>query len=319
MVLILAHGNMLYLVRLLSFTAWLTAMLVSASNQVSVLTSPVLYLLPPTLPTSPMRHFRGQSGLTMLTFGMLCLGCLCAAAGPPVVLQHGGKISPRWWGFQIKHLAAQGYPIIAIDTRAHGRSGDDPQVPLSYDLLANDTVALLTYLKVPRAAVVGWSDGANTALSLAMHHGDKIDRAFVFGANYRPDQLNITGLLGIPFLNDLQERMKNEYEALSPTPSNFLAFKTKVDAMQAVFPDWDGTSFAQIETLSEPSRCANYLDRRWRLGGNRPTLGCWGDEGYDLGFEPRAPSPCWTFWASARSGDVQCSSGSMARGRSSVI
>ena len=167
------------------------------------------------------------------------------AGGPPARRQD----QLPGWGQQINHLEKNGHPVIAIDTRAHGHSNDDPAVPLSYDLFADDAAALLAHLKVPRASFVGWPDGANTALSLAMRYGEKVDRAFMFGANYQPDQLNITGLLGMPFLNDLQGRMRSEYQALSPTPANFDAFAAKVNAMQAVFPAWDGASFGKIETL----------------------------------------------------------------------
>lgn len=169
----------------------------------------------------------------------------------PVVFLHGGKINSNWWGLQIKRVADKGYPVIALDTRAHGRSSDDDTVSLSYDLFADDTAALLAYLKVPRASIVGWSDGANTTLSLAMRYGDKVDRAFIFGANYQPDQVNIDGLLGIPFLDDVKSRMKLEYEALSPHPDKFEAFMAKMTLMQGTLPKWNGESFAQIKARLE--------------------------------------------------------------------
>jgi pimeloyl-ACP methyl ester carboxylesterase len=169
----------------------------------------------------------------------------------PVVFLHGGKINSNWWGHQIQHVADKGYPVIALDTRGHGRSSDDDAVSFSYDLFADDTAALLAHLKVPKASVVGWSDGANTALSLAMRYGDKIDRALVFGANYQPDQVNIEGMLAIPFLGDVKNRMKSEYEALSPHPANFEKFMAKMGLMQGALPNWNEESFARIKTRLE--------------------------------------------------------------------
>ncbi|KAI5455983.1 Alpha/Beta hydrolase protein [Mariannaea sp. PMI_226] len=209
---------------------------------------PLYDTLPPT-PNLPKAAFSGTARINNINLWYALFGSSLQSRQTPVVFLHGGKISSRWWSLQIRHLADNGYPVIAIDTRAHGRSSDDPDVPLSYDLFANDTVALLAHLKVPKASFVGWSDGANTALSLAMHHADLVDRAFVFGANYQPDQVNITGLLGMPFLSDLQGRMQSEYEALSPTPKGFAAFLDKMNTMQAAFPDWDDASFAKIDTL----------------------------------------------------------------------
>lgn len=214
---------------------------------------PLYDMLPPT-PHLPNSIFSGTTRVNNIDLWYALFGPPLNCGRTPVVFQHGGKINSNWWGLQIKHVADQGYPVIAIDTRAHGRSNDDPKVPLSYDLFASDTIALLEHLRVPRASIVGWSDGANTALSLAMRHGDKVDRAFIFGANYQPDQVNITGLLGLPFLGDLQSRMKSEYEALSPNRDQFDGFMARMNTMQGTLPDWNSASFAQIKTLfQDPS------------------------------------------------------------------
>ncbi|KAL7947117.1 Alpha/Beta hydrolase protein [Trichoderma barbatum] len=214
---------------------------------------PLYDMLPPT-PDLPNPTFSETTRVNNIDIWYALFGPPLDCGRTPVVFQHGGKINSNWWGLQIKHIAGQGHPVIAIDTRAHGRSSDDSEMPLSYELFANDTVALLEHLKVPRASIVGWSDGANTALSLAMRHGEKVDRAFIFGANYQPDQANVTGILGLPFLTDLQSRMKREYEALSPNPDKFDDFMAKMATMQGTLPDWSDKSFAQIKTLfQDPS------------------------------------------------------------------
>jgi len=178
----------------------------------------------------------------------------------PILLLHGGKISSRWYSHQITHLTHTHphRPIIALDTRAHGRSTDDLSLPLSYALFASDVVALLSHLNVPRVAVIGWSDGANTALQILMSpsYSSLIERAFLFGANYRPDQLNVTGLLGIPFLADLAGRMQSEYEVVKPAKGAWEVFKGRMDAMQGVLPTWGEGDFGGIKTLYEDERGA---------------------------------------------------------------
>ncbi|KAK4078305.1 uncharacterized protein Triagg1_3321 [Trichoderma aggressivum f. europaeum] len=168
----------------------------------------------------------------------------------PTVFLHGGKISSRWWAHQIQHVAGAGHSVIAIDTRAHGRSTDDPQVALSYDLFADDVAALLDHLQVPCANFVGWSDGANTCLSLAMGHKHKVKRIFSFGPNYRPDQAIPYAGETVPFVADLMNRMKEEYEAISPTPEKFDSFKAKVVAMQETSPMWSEEDFSKIDSNS---------------------------------------------------------------------
>jgi pimeloyl-ACP methyl ester carboxylesterase len=205
----------------------------------------------PITPDLPTASFSGIARINNVNLWYALYGPPIGSGRIPVVFLHGGKINSNWWGLQIKHAADKGYPVLALDTRAHGRSSDDEAVSLSYDLFADDTAALLEHLKVPRASVIGWSDGANTTLSLAMRYGDKVDRAFVFGANYQPDQVNIEGLLAIPFLDDVKSRMKLEYEALSPHPGSFETFMSKMAVMQGALPNWNNESFAQIKTRLE--------------------------------------------------------------------
>lgn len=93
-----------------------------------------------------------------------------------------------------------------------------------------------------------------------------MDRAFIFGANYRPDQLNVTGLLGIPFLGDLAGRMQSEWTALTSTsPRDYAAFSSKVSAMQDISPLWNGADFARIKTLYQDPKNAPII---WIVDGD---------------------------------------------------
>ena len=42
-------------------------------------------------------------------------------------------------------------------------------------------------LKIDKAAFVGWSDGGEIALKLAINHPDRVAKLFVFGANYNSE------------------------------------------------------------------------------------------------------------------------------------
>ncbi len=76
--------------------------------------------------------------------------------GSPVILLHGGLANADYWGNQIKALAPY-HTVIVMDSRGHGRSTRDSR-PYGYDLMADDVVALMDVLKVPKADIVGWSD-----------------------------------------------------------------------------------------------------------------------------------------------------------------
>ncbi len=101
--------------------------------------------------------------------------------GPAVVLLHGGCGHSGQFGALVPALHDR-HQVIAIDARGQGGSGL-PASGLSYAALAKDVIAVLDHLQVPRAAVVGWSDGAVVGLDLAMHHGERITGLFAFAGN----------------------------------------------------------------------------------------------------------------------------------------
>jgi pimeloyl-ACP methyl ester carboxylesterase len=90
-------------------------------------------------------------------------------AGPAVILLHGGLGHSGNWGYQVADLVASGRQVVVIDSRGHGRSTRDDQ-PFTYELMAADVLAVMDHLEIDKAALVGWSDGACTALILADKH-----------------------------------------------------------------------------------------------------------------------------------------------------
>lgn len=114
-------------------------------------------------------------------------------AGPPLLLLHGNSGSIHEVAAQIAPLARH-FQVIAVDTRGQGQSSADGQ-ELSYDLFADDMSELLTLLKLPAADVVGWSDGGNTGLSLALRHPAQVHKLVTMGANLTADTTAIAASL----------------------------------------------------------------------------------------------------------------------------
>src|SRR5580765_7246730 len=103
-------------------------------------------------------------------------------AGAPVILLHGGLGNADHWAFQVPALADK-LQVIVIDSRGQGRS-TRTRAAVSYDVMANDVLAVMDHLSIERAAFVGWSDGGEIALKLAITHPERIAKLFVVGANY---------------------------------------------------------------------------------------------------------------------------------------
>jgi pimeloyl-ACP methyl ester carboxylesterase len=96
--------------------------------------------------------------------------------GSPVVMLHG------YTGTSDRHFIASGvfaqvakdHRAIAMDLRAHGKSGK-PHDPAAYgDEMANDVVRLLDHLKIQKAHIVGYSLGAIIAGRLVTINPDRL-------------------------------------------------------------------------------------------------------------------------------------------------
>jgi pimeloyl-ACP methyl ester carboxylesterase len=168
--------------------------------------------LPPT-PALPSTSRRGTAnvngtGIFYAQFGQ----------GPPVLLFHGGLGNSNYWGRQVEYLA-KNFSVIVMDTRGHGRSPVTSRA-FSYGLFAEDAAALMDFLQISQAAIVGWSDGAVTGLRLAMMRPEKVSKLLAFGANISADGLKANGGRSSVFGAYVQ-RCKAEYAQLSPHPERW--------------------------------------------------------------------------------------------------
>jgi pimeloyl-ACP methyl ester carboxylesterase len=109
--------------------------------------------------------------------------------GEPLLLLHGNGQSIAAWHLQIAALARH-FRVLAVDTRGHGRSLDETTTELTYGLLAEDVRQLLDALQLRRVRVLGWSDGANTALHLARQAPDYVSALVLVSANLTPEALD---------------------------------------------------------------------------------------------------------------------------------
>lgn len=104
--------------------------------------------------------------------------------GQPVLLIHGfassarvNWVAPGWFDT----LTTSGYRVIAIDNRGHGDSAKSRDPQMYYpELMADDATALLEYLEIPQAHVMGYSMGARIAAYMALRNPRKVHTA-VFG------------------------------------------------------------------------------------------------------------------------------------------
>jgi len=105
--------------------------------------------------------------------------------GEPVVLLHGAMEYWKEWKNQIPYLAKK-YKVIVVDTRGHGES-TFTDVPFTYDLFAEDIVAVMNHAHLDSANIVGYGDGGIIAMEIAMKYPQRVRKIVAIGSNCKPD------------------------------------------------------------------------------------------------------------------------------------
>jgi pimeloyl-ACP methyl ester carboxylesterase len=164
-------------------------------------------------------------------------------SGPAVILLYGGLGHSGNWGYQVPALVESGYQVILIDSRGHGRSTRDIR-PFSYELMASDVSAVMDSLHLEKACLVGWSDGACTALVLASQVPGRVAGVFFFACNMDPSGAKPFEFT--PIIGRCLNRHKQDYATLSATPGEFDYFSEAVGLMQRTQPDYSAEDLAGI-------------------------------------------------------------------------
>lgn len=163
--------------------------------------------------------------------------------GSPVILLHGGLGNSGNFGYQVPALVRSGYRTIVIDSRGHGRSTRDSK-PYSYELMGSDVLAVMDKLNLDKAALVGWSDGACTALILADTFPARVAGVFYFACNMDPG--GTKEFVFTPIIGRCFNRHVKDYQQLSTTPDQFESFSDAVGLMQKTQPNYSADDLARI-------------------------------------------------------------------------
>lgn len=93
---------------------------------------------------------------------------------PWLIVSNSLATTHAMWDPQIAEFAKI-RRVVRYDTRCHGRSSV-PETDFGFDTLADDVVALMDSLGIPKADVMGLSMGGMTALAVAIHHPARIEK-----------------------------------------------------------------------------------------------------------------------------------------------
>jgi len=171
--------------------------------------------------------------------------------GPAVVLLHGAFSGAVGWMVQAPALMSAGFRVHVPERRGHARTRDVDE-PLSYEVMAADTIAYLEAEVGGQAHLVGWSDGAVVALLVALRRPDLAGRMVLIGQYYNSSG-RVPGSDLDRWLHSAEAMgfLRQGYDPVSPDgPGHFEVVYAKTMTMIDSEPEID---LAELGAVSAPT------------------------------------------------------------------
>jgi pimeloyl-ACP methyl ester carboxylesterase len=170
--------------------------------------------------------------------------------GKPLVLIHGGGSNIQTsFGNIIPHLAKH-RQVIAVEMQAHGRTGDRDS-DLSFEQDADDIAALLQHLKISKADFLGFSNGGQTTIDIALRHPELVRKIILASIFYKPDAVTPEFWKGFETatLNDMPEPLRESFLQINNRPDLLLNMFNKDVKRMKHFKGWTDE---QIQSIQAP-------------------------------------------------------------------
>lgn len=170
--------------------------------------------------------------------------------GKPLVLIHGGGSTIQTsFGKLIPELA-KNYQVIAVELQAHGRTADRDS-DLSFEQDADDVAALLQVLKVPKADFLGFSNGGQTAIEIALRHPQIVNKIILASMFYKREAAPSEFWKGFETatLHDMPIALQEGFLAVNNSKEGLQNMFNKDVQRMKNFKDW---SDAQIRSIKVP-------------------------------------------------------------------
>jgi pimeloyl-ACP methyl ester carboxylesterase len=158
--------------------------------------------------------------------------------GTPLVLLHGGGSTiDSNFGRVIPFLAST-RRVIALEEQGHGRTSDRDQ-PITFESSADDVAGLLGHLKVSRADLLGFSNGATVALQVAIRYPELV-RKLVFASSFTKREgahPELWEFIKQANMSNMPQALKDAFLAVNPDPEKLQTMHDKDAARMVAFTD----------------------------------------------------------------------------------
>ena len=168
--------------------------------------------------------------------------------GEPLVLIHGGVVGITMFGPNVDALA-KGRKVIAVELQGHGHTADIDR-PMSCEAMADDIAALIKYLGLERADVMGYSLGAAVALQTVIRHPLSVRKLVVVSAGFQRNGMYPEVLTAFDHMNaETGAQMKQSPLSKMYPEVNWQTLFAKLGEMLRKDYDWS----ASVAAIKSPT------------------------------------------------------------------
>jgi pimeloyl-ACP methyl ester carboxylesterase len=160
--------------------------------------------------------------------------------GKPLVLIHGGGSTIQTSFEKIIPLLAAKHQIIAVELQAHGRTSDRDKAS-SFEQDADDVAALIKTLNVAKADFLGFSNGANTAMQIAIRHPETVNRIIPASGFYKRSGMQpwFWDAMKNATLANMPQHLKEAFLKVTPDSTKLQNLFDKDSRRMLEFRDWN--------------------------------------------------------------------------------
>ena len=188
-----------------------------------------------------------QSGFASVN-GLRMYYELHGTGGTPLVLIHGGGSTIGTNFGRVLPQLSRSRRVIAVEVQAHGHTIDVDR-PFTFEQDADDVDALLDSLHVPKADILGFSNGGTTALQIAIRHPGKVNRLVIASSNFRRDgmQEGFWDFMAKGTYADMPKPYEAAYLKINPSEAGVHAMHDRDAKRMLAFKDIPDESIRAIQ------------------------------------------------------------------------
>ncbi len=169
-----------------------------------------------------------------------------AGQGEPLLLLHGGAVGSFWWERTgIVEALSSHFRVYCVDRRGHGFT-HDPGGPITFDAMADDTIAFVEAIGCGPASMVGHSDGANVLMLLVLRRPDLVRQMVLMSGNFHYTEIGEAPSAEV--MAAFRKELLEWYDANSPrSPDAVLDLSRRLRTEWSQSPTLTAADLARIE------------------------------------------------------------------------